>query len=652
MAGLSLIHPAFLAATAAVAVPILIHLLLRPRARRVDIGSVRFLQRALRDSTRRRKVRRWLLLALRVAAVLLLALLFARPFLRGNAADGRDRAVILLIDQSASMCTMQSGATLFARAQEAAAKVLNDQSANTAVQLAYFDAQGVAPVETPRIDPGRQPGHGGTDYNLALRWARDQMTLSTRPQRMVYLFSDFQRVGRRGDPFDGLPPGVDLQLIEIGRPAIRNLAVARVGAAHTMLRGKEPIVVRAQIRNAGAFSANNVSVRLTLDGPSSVRQQVRTLNIPAGAYQEAAFEVALDTPGIYTGRVELLGNDDFPADDRHWLALDARPPDRLLLLDGQPGISVYGNETYYLEMALRLRLTDKDAPLTPYEPTRLAWGDGITLPDLSPFRVVVPCNVARFRDSDLAALRTFVSGGGGLLVFTGDRVVPEDYAAWEQADLLPATVEGTSAPDRYRFDTWDHDHPLFRPLSDPQQGDLRRVAFHQITRLRPRPAARVLASAQTGDPLIVEGRLGKGKVLVVASAADRDWGDWPQGRLYVPLIHQLVGYLTDRLPETAPVQSIPADRDHPPGITNDGAKTIVRNLDPTESEIDRFTLDQFRQVFHVPQSDDAREKTATAVEKLFPESQRPDELWMYVVWILLFLLVTEIFVANRTPARA
>jgi hypothetical protein len=235
-------------------------------------------------------------------------------------------------------------------------------------------------------------------------------------------------------------------------------------------------------------------------------------------------------------------------------------------------------------------------------------------------------------------------------VFTGDRVGPEDYAAWEQADLLPATVEGATAPDLYRFANWDHDHPVFRPLSDPQQGDLRRVAFHQITRLRPWRDARVLASAQNGEPLVVEGRPAKGKVLLVASAADRDWGDWPQSRLYVPLVHQLVGYLTDRLPETARVQSIPADRDHPPGITNDGGNMIVRHLDPAESEIERFSLDQFRQVFHVPESGGAGEKTATAVERLFPESQRPDELWMYVVWVLLLLLVTEIFVANRTPA--
>src|SRR5262249_43772061 len=81
MAGLGLIHLGFLAAPAAVAVPILIHLLLRPRAQRVNIGSLRFLKLVLRDSTRRRKVRRWLLLALRVLAVALLALLFARPYL-------------------------------------------------------------------------------------------------------------------------------------------------------------------------------------------------------------------------------------------------------------------------------------------------------------------------------------------------------------------------------------------------------------------------------------------------------------------------------------------------------------------------------------------------------------------------------------------
>jgi hypothetical protein len=55
-------------------------------------------------------------------------------------------------------------------------------------------------------------------------------------------------------------------------------------------------------------------------------------------------------------------------------------------------------------------------------------------------------------------------------------------------------------------------------------------------------------------------------------------------------------------------------------------------------------------MFHLPESDSAEEQTAVEADKLFPESQRPDEVWMYVVWILLILLIAEVFVANRTTA--
>jgi hypothetical protein len=547
------------------------------------------------------------------------------------------------------MNAVQSRQTLFARAQETAAKVLQEQPVNSVVHLAYFDAQGVLPVESPQVDFARWPGYGSGDYNLALRWARDQIALSSRPRRTLILISDLQKVATASS-FDGFPPGVAIDLISVGRPLIRNLAITHVESAQSVLRDKTPLTVRAQIRNAGPFAANKIAVRLMLEGPAPLRQQVRTITIPAGSYHEANFEVPIEKPGVYTGRVELSGGDEFPADDSRFLALDARPADRLLLLDGQPGVSVYGNETYYLETALRLRLTDKDAPLTPYQPTRLEWTDSARLPDLSPFRAVIGCNVARLGDNDIGRLRAFVSAGGSLLLFTGDQVRPAGYAALERADLLPASVESTIGPDLFRFAAWDRDHPVFRPLSDPQQGDLRRVAFQLITKVKPLPGAKVLASAQAGDPLIVERRLGEGKILLVATAADRDWGDWPQNRLYVPLVHQLVGYLTDRLPETARVQSAPADRDHPPGVTRDGDRATVRNLDPGESEIERFSLDQFRQTFHLPPADGASEKSSSPATTLVPESQRPDEIWMYLVWTLLLLLILELFLANRTTA--
>ena len=68
------------------------------------------------------------------------------------------------------------------------------------------------------------------------------------------------------------------------------------------------------------------------------------------------------------------------------------------------------------------------------------------------------------------------------------------------------------------------------------------------------PEAAVLATARGGVPLVVEKAAGQGRSIVFAFPADNAWGEWAIHRLYVPLVHQLLGYLTNRLPETSPVR--------------------------------------------------------------------------------------------------
>ena len=109
MHGWTLIHTGFLAAGLAVSVPIIIHLLFRQKTRTLPIGSVRFLHQVVREHRRRRRVRQWLLLALRMLAVLLLALLFARPFRDESFLRGLQQEVVLLIDRSASMQARDAG---------------------------------------------------------------------------------------------------------------------------------------------------------------------------------------------------------------------------------------------------------------------------------------------------------------------------------------------------------------------------------------------------------------------------------------------------------------------------------------------------------------------------------------------------------------
>src|SRR5205807_1182019 len=77
---MSFLSPLFLAGLAALAIPVLIHLIQRERKTIVEFPSLMFLRRIPYQSVRRRRIHNWLLLLIRSAAVVLIVAAFARPF--------------------------------------------------------------------------------------------------------------------------------------------------------------------------------------------------------------------------------------------------------------------------------------------------------------------------------------------------------------------------------------------------------------------------------------------------------------------------------------------------------------------------------------------------------------------------------------------
>ena len=141
---------------------------------------------------------------------------------------------------------------------------------------------------------------------------------------------------------------MDVELIDVGRRLTTNLAVEDVVAEQTNLRDGKPVIITARVFNAGIFPGSNIKARLSLEGIAAIEH---TVTLAGHTRQLVRFEVPVTEPGHYRGFVEVAGNDDLPFDDRRWLAFEARRPDRVLLVDGEPGPSVYGNQTYYLETA-------------------------------------------------------------------------------------------------------------------------------------------------------------------------------------------------------------------------------------------------------------------------------------------------------------
>ncbi len=653
MAGLGFIHLGFLAAATAIAVPILIHLLFRPRARQVKIGTLFFLRSVLRDSARRRKVRRWLLLALRAAGVLLLALLFARPYRSDSGSFGSEREVVMLIDRSASMGASGAGASPISRAADQAADMMKTLPTGTALHVAYFDAEGVEPEPEARIKPSLAAGSAGTDIGKALAWARDILVGSRRRSRQVVLWTDLQRVGLRSPLDSPFPPDVRIDLIDVGRPLAQNLGVELVQAEQTDVRQGKPVRVTARIFNAGLFPARDVPVRLQLEGQSSLEQSVTVAGRSRGLVH---FDVPIEKPALYSGFVEVKAGDELPFDDRRYLAFETRMPERVLLLDGEPGPSVFGNETYYLETALRLSLPGeqtKEVSPTPYLPTRVAAAGGsFALPDLEPYRIVFMCNVAAVSREPATSLSRFVESGGSLIIFVGEKVGARAYEALEEQNVLPGRIGEPVETGPYRPAQWSKDHPIVAPFADPLHGDLRSLRFNKIARITPAAEARVIVSAQGGIPILVERNKGTGHCLLFAIPADNAWGDWAIHSLFLPLVHQVAGYAVGRLAGAGRVQEALAGskKGEEPGVTIQNGRALVRNVDPTESDVERTTLAGLREFYGLSDTGASNPDESERPPNLAAGSERPDELWRAVAWILLIVLVIETFVANKTYA--
>jgi hypothetical protein len=266
--------------------------------------------------------------------------------------------------------------------------------------------------------------------------------------------------------------------------------------------------------------------------------------------------------------------------------------------------------------------------------------------------MVVMCNVAAISRLQASGLSRFVASGGSLIILVGDRVSAGAYPALDEEKLLPGRLSGAVEAGPYRPSDWIKDHPMLAPFADPLHGDLRTLRFRKIARIIPDPEARVLVSEQGGLPILVERPKGAGRCLLFAIPADNDWGDWAIHRLYLPIWHQVAGYLSDRLPGTGHVQNARAGRGagESPGVTIEKGRALVRNVDPAESDVERTTLAKLREFYRLPDANEGNPLEGEHPQSLAPGSERPDELWRAVAWALLIVLVIETFVANKTYA--
>lgn len=726
----SFLQSSFLAGLAALAVPILIHFFFRLKTKRVELGTIRFLRIVLEENARRRKVMQWLLLALRLAFVALLVGLFARPFLRAAATGGDKELIVILIDQSATMQLKGEKGKLIDQAVAEARKLVESAATGTRFEVAFFDHV-VRPITATKekdsaasstvLERLQAPAtsFGATNYGTVFAWARDICVKAPPGRKQLHLFTDLQRSGLDWTDVEPMPAEVRSHLHDLGNSVVNNVAVTELRTPRLWVRPDETPTIKASVLYGGAFALNEVSVvleigrveerqsgserqgasrRLSLNPDprlaprgsemadfSKLAERItkrEKVKLEPGATVMLDFELPALSEGLWQGRVTVEYDDDLPFDNQRFFAISATPAYRVLVLNGGEHDSSVSSETYFLETALRLAAEGESFSESPFAPTVLPFTEETTLPKLSEFDAVVLANVGGMKKADAAQLASFVRSGGGLLVFTGDKVSEKSCSALTQEGLSVGKIgEPKVTVDLpWRLTKWDESHPVFQPLSDPQHGDLRRLIFAAYTQVAPSKDASVLMEFGTGDPAILERKLGDGTMVWVTISCGRDWSDWSRTRLFLPLLHQLLGYevgmtqggrVRTRLVDTERSQGSEVRAAEQQKVTSSAALSSealtsatltsfpgvfqferyseVVNVSPRESETERCSRQEFEDRFAMKFVDEEGASANQLADLGHIEFQQ-DEIWHWAACALLGVLLLEGFVGNRTTA--
>ena len=356
------VHPLLLGGLLLVGIPVLIHLIMQQKPKRLLFPAFRFLVMRHRTNQRRLRLRHLLLLALRVLLIAAVCLALARPKLFSNRLGiGSDRpvAAVLLFDTSLSMGYQVSKQTRLEEAKKRALELLATLPNES--RIAVLDsaepggdwlnrAQAEERITGLKLRPVNAPvtRQIGQAYRMFGDLDKEQGEASEALPRILCVFSD--RTTASWDPSEAKalhgPDGLSTVFVDVGVDSPVDLAIAGMEIPQQVVRPGGQAEIRATVRAAGSEGVNDL-VLLRVGEPKGERSPVQ---LAAGQSQVKVFKRDVAgpnedaggagdalTPGFHQFEVRFDNSDALPFDDRAFATIKVQEGRRILIVTDRPG---------------------------------------------------------------------------------------------------------------------------------------------------------------------------------------------------------------------------------------------------------------------------------------------------------------------------
>lgn len=515
---MAFLHPSFLWALTALAIPIFIHLFQLRRFKRIDFPNVRFLQEVTQQTRSRKKLRHWSVLLSRLLALAALVLAFAQPYMKDASGTVRagSRAISIYVDDSWSM-----------DGQNADGRLLDQARAGTQDVIMSFSPTDRFQVITNRFE-GRQQMLLGRDEALAsagqvevgayarplsqvMERQREALSRSEAPVKQAFLFTDLQRVTT--DPENWTNDStIETVVIPIAANNADNLAIDSVWFDTPVRRLGQNEILHVRLKNHGAQDLRNVPLRLTIDGR---QRAMATFGADAGAVIDTAISFINDAVGDHRGSLTI---EDRPIafDNVFHIAYHTAEKLRVLLVSGGDASSDRDIATIFSDDSIH---SFSAQPFKQLDLSALARNDLVVLNALPS----IPSGLA-------SSVKEFVEGGGSVAIFPA---LHSDPASYRSALAAYGATFGARDTTTVKVERIDLSSPFYRDVfnSMPSNVDLPLARVRYA--ITPAPVANVLLRLQSGPAFLSSTPVGRGLAYLAAAPLAPEGGTFARHALFV-----------------------------------------------------------------------------------------------------------------------
>lgn len=504
---MSFVYPSFLWALTALTIPIIIHLFNFRKTTRIYFSNTKLLRQVKQETTQKRKLKQYLVLASRLLALLFLVLAFAQPFLPAAEQLSSGKNKIIYLDNSQSMTMpVEDKFRSFDAATTFVQEITDVFPPDTRYQLITND---FAPFSNSYKTKSEV-----LDLLAQLRLSpitRSAPEITNRMQTYtdeVFWISDFQKSTWGNDQFQ-FDTVRQWHLVPVEATSTSNVYVDSLWLENPFVVGGEKNTIHVKLQNDGPRRLEGLNVQLSINGTI---QATAAATLDPGSGNDVSFDISTGLSGLNSG---VISFNDFPGtfDNEFFFALNFSRPLRVMEIKQETGASfierVFGNKQLF---------EFKSYPASNVDYNQITQSD-----------IVVVNGLDRIDPALGASLASYRSTSGTILFIPGTKPDINSYSAmlslpnlkWQAGDVME------------ELDKPDYNNPLFENIFEERSAQLSMPrARKQLDWGQDRSA---ILKFRNGLPFLSQ----YGHLFLVASPLDKNSTDFYQHALFVPVMYRI-----------------------------------------------------------------------------------------------------------------